>query len=88
MENQTKIHIENPKKDIEQQIRQYIIENFFCQREESNFSFDGFPYMKFLIINNQFSEFTDEIIKDFAIWIYKKNHCRNKTHKFCNDYCR
>ena len=23
--------------------------------------------MKFLIINNQFSEFTDEIIKDFAI---------------------
>ena len=28
--------------------------------------------MKFLIINNQFSEFTDEIIKDFAIWIYKK----------------
>lgn len=39
MENRTKkIHIENPKKDIEQ-IRQYIIENFFCQREESNFSF-------------------------------------------------
>ena len=73
-----KIHIENPKKDIEQQIRQYIIENFFCQREESNFSFDGFPYMKFLIINNQFSEFTDEIIKDFAIWIYKKNHCETK----------
>lgn len=49
-----KIHIENPKKDIEQQIRQYIIENFFSQREESNFSFDGFPYMKFLIINNNF----------------------------------
>ena len=73
-----KIHIENPKKDIEQQIRQYIIENFFSQREESNFSFDGFPYMKFLIINNQFSEFTDEIIKDFAIWIYKKNHCETK----------
>ena len=76
--HEQKVHIENPKKDIEQQIRQYIIENFFCQREESNFSFDGFPYMKFLIINNQFSEFTDEIIKDFAIWIYKKNHCETK----------
>ena len=76
--HEQKVHIENPKKDIEQQIRQYIIENFFSQREESNFSFDGFPYMKFLIINNQFSEFTDEIIKDFAIWIYKKNHCETK----------
>ena len=27
--HEQKVHIENPKKDIEQQIRQYIIENFF-----------------------------------------------------------
>ena len=34
--------------------------------------------MKFLIINNKFSDFVDELIKDIAVWVYEKNHCETK----------
>ena len=42
--------------------------------------------MKFLIINNKFSDFVDELIKDIAVWVYEKNQLRNETHKLCEDY--
>ena len=78
MNNKKNIHVENPQKDIEQQMRKYIIEKFFQPNKKCNISFNRLPYMKFLIINNKFSDFVDELIKDIAVWIYEKNHCETK----------
>ena len=46
--------------------------------KKCNISFNRLPYMKFLIINNKFSDFVDELIKDIAVWVYEKNHCETK----------
>ncbi|RHO94012.1 hypothetical protein DW004_14985, partial [Firmicutes bacterium AF36-3BH] len=46
--------------------------------KNANISFNRLPYMKFLIINNKFSDFVDELIKDIAVWVYEKNHCETK----------
>ena len=78
MNNKKNIHVENPQKDIEQQMRKYIIKNFFQPNKKCNISFNRLPYMKFLIINNKFSDFVDELIKDIAVWVYEKNHCETK----------
>lgn len=78
MNNKKNIHVENPQKDIEQQMRKYIIKNFFQSNKKCNISFNRLPYMKFLIINNKFSDFVDELIKDIAVWVYEKNHCETK----------
>lgn len=78
MNNKKNIHVENPQKDIEQQMRKYIIKKFFQPNKKCNISFNRLPYMKFLIINNKFSDFVDELIKDIAVWVYEKNHCETK----------
>ena len=45
MNNKKNIHVENPQKDIEQQMRKYIIEMFFEGNKICNISFNRLPYM-------------------------------------------